>query len=140
MPITDTNLRVRATSDGAMTVTTVTSSIEIFGTPVAGMALVVAISAIAGAAAGTDTLGVIIRASTSTDPATTDRIVGQLTAIPGSDGVATYTIPFATNKRSVDVEFTVNGTTSESPSWTLDAWVTLNVGPGEKWERAVSFL
>lgn len=140
MPIQDTNLLLRATSDGAMTVTTVTSSVDIYGSPIKGNCVDLVITALAGTMDTTDTLDVIVRGSTATDPATTDPVVGERTGIKGSDSLLEYIIPFTLQPgmRSIDVEFAVNGGVSDSPSWTVDAWVTLNVG--HDWKRTVNFL
>lgn len=139
MPIQDANLIVRATSDGAMTVTTVSSSLDIWGSPIKGNCVEVVVTALAGTMDTTDTLDVIVRGSTATDPATTSPVVGERTAIAGADSLSSYIIPFTLQPgmRSIDVEFAINGGASDSPSWTLDAWVTLNVGVD--WKRSVNF-
>lgn len=120
MPISDNALTLRVDSDGALTATSI-YPLDIRGTPISGMAVYINVPVVDTA---TDqTLAAYIRASTASDPATTDQIVGQLTGLEGAAGQ--YVIPFSTNKRSIELELAVGGT---SPDFSLvEAYLVQNV-------------
>lgn len=129
MPTLDANLRLRQTSDGALAATAIFPA-DIGGTPLKGMAARVYVPVVDTA---TDaTLDVIIRASTASDPATTDQEIGRMSDLEQATGF--YFVPFSTPKRSIEVELVVGGT---SPDFSI-VLVDL-VEPQHRWSRGVEF-
>lgn len=125
----DANLFLRQSSDGALSATAIYSA-DIGGTPMRGMAFAVYVPVVDTA---TDqTLDAIIRASTASDPATTDVEIGRLSDLEQASGW--YHIPFSTNKRSVELELVVAGT---SPNFSTV--LVAIVEPQFAWSRGVEF-
>ncbi len=127
-PARDANLMLRQTSDGNLTETAVVGPVEIEGTPIKGLA--VRISCPSAFTGTSPTLVAYVRSSTSTDPSTTDPIVGEKTITAYGD----YIIPIVTNHRSVDVELAVSGTSPNLGA--VEVGIVENVG--WPWDRSVS--
>jgi hypothetical protein len=130
MPISDNALTLRLASDGNLTATAI-FSLDLRGTPIEGLAVYVIVPVVDTA---TDqTLDAYIRASTASDPATTDQIVGQMADLEQAAGE--YVIPFTTNKRSIELELAVAGT---SPNFSeVEAYLIHNVQ--KAWSRETNF-
>jgi hypothetical protein len=104
----DANLQLRYTSDAELTATVIYET-EIFQTPLEGLAYEVYVPVVDTA---TDaTLDVKIRASTASTVATTDSEIAGRTDLEQATGW--YHIPFSTNKRTVEIELVVGGTSPD---------------------------
>ncbi len=129
MPTLDANLRLRQTSDGVLTATAVFSA-DLGGTPLRGMAARAYVPVVDTA---TDAaLSMRIRASTASDPATTDQIIAEMNLL--DQGAGHYFLPFSTPKRSIEVELVVGGTSPDFSIVLLDI-----VEPQHAWRRTVEF-
>lgn len=129
MATVDELLRLRLTSDGALTTTAVYSA-DIEGTPLKGLAFQVYVPVVDTA---TDaTLSARVRASTASDPATTAEVIAERSLL--DQGTGFYLVPFSTWKRSVECELVVGGTSPDFSAVTLAI-----VEPQHDWRRGVEF-
>lgn len=131
MPIQDSSLVLRATSDGAF-VSSVPEHYhyEINGTPLDGMAVHLKISA---THSEEPILFCKVHASSTSAAATTDSVIAERTGM--TEG-AEYIIPFSTSKRAICVLLDTSSTTTSSFS-IIQADITL--GFGQDWRRSVEF-
>jgi len=131
MPITDNNLIVRTSTHGALLADSIIS-LELFGTPLSGMALIVQIpTATQGCL---PTLSVDVHASTTSAAASTDPVVGSRSGMTAN---AEYVVPFSTEKRSVAFAFRIGG--GSTPGFSL-VTAHVSLGFGQDWRRDVRFL
>lgn len=131
MPVIDTLLPSRETSDGALTATAVIGAFDIGGTPLRGMAFKVYVPVVDTA---TDaTLSARVRHSTASDPATTDQVIAEKSLLDQGTGI--YYVPFTTRKRSVEIELVVGGTSPDFSAVT----VHLVDYPFQEWTRTTEF-
>ena len=135
MTIRDNALIVRATSDTGLAATA-NYEVELNGTGLEGLSLCVYIPSTDSA---TDqSLAIYIYASTASTVATTDPIIAQLvksdvTLNTLNDNL--FVLPFTTEKRTIEVEFLVAGT---SPTYgVVLAWITHQVQ--HTWSRLTDF-
>jgi len=138
MPIRDDNLVATMTSDGAMTADWNSSVIQLSGSPLMGLSLALVISA-----AGTSTvptLTVLIKGDTTTAPTTASATLWTSAAIVPADVVGTqyiYPLHVPSHYQAIIVEYVLSGAATDSPSVTLDSWITLQVQ--EAWTRNVNW-
>lgn len=131
MPIHDTSFTGRLASDGALAATAI-YSFDLGGpTPLRGMAFEIYVPVVDTA---TDaTLSARVRHSTASDPATTDQVIAEKSLL--DQGTGFYYVPFQTNRRSVELELVVGGTSPDFSAVTAH----LVLFPFDDWDRQIGF-
>lgn len=131
MPIHDANFTGRLASDGALAATAI-YEFDLQGpTPLRGMAFEIYVPVVDTA---TDaTLSARVRHSTASTVATTDQVIAEKSLL--DQGTGFYYVPFQTNKRAVEVELVVGGTSPDFSAVTLH----LVNYPFDNWDRQIGF-